>query len=777
MFQTTTNMKHFFQSNNINNTNNINKHRRNHTTNSNIFNGLKTNTNFNSTIKSFYTTQFMNNNNNNNNNEFNIDSKNQRPLNALYNSTFFPRSYKKKVYNKKYNTSLPMLTSSTNFYPIQNKNLNEEFIESNIDYYKQLYNKINEQNASNENESDSLFSIIDKNKITKEESEFINKFSNKKVIKNSFGLNIICEKKNYLNPKQSLQSLKINKTIMNKINNIMTSTQYDLFNQQFKNFQYDNYKKYLMPKPHIKLLQYTLEGQNDFYFNPKKKHKNSSNSNNTSINNFDDNNNYSKKIPINKINNLILNNNVNSNRTINDVIIRNSLIKEAKSYFLKIMYQNNKSPNSRVQATWTKHLNNNLILFGGLSSNVCSDLWLYDSIKNSWKKIKFSNEIKFNPKYGHSSVLYNDCLYFLGGNLNINKLKFPMEDILMFNLKTNAMKILNFNKENLKKKYYFKIPLRRNHIAQLIGWNLIVHGGIDIEKEYVKYDNFDIIHTNNDPTNHNGVLCDFMMLDLNLLKWSKLDTIKYKTQFASKNRNSYYNTYKRVYHSSCLVLNNDNLLKGAKLNIYHSEFSSDKMNNISESSKKQHSFDPKYEGIYIFGGLDHNLSSTNNLMILHIFKNPLVLYEPFISGKPPTPRHSATISYYRPLNYIIMFGGKNLNQIFNDLYLIDIMNFIWFRIELFGMKNEPRAEHCSEIIGDKLFIFGGSNAESILPAKVVAVELDLFKNKKFKKSYDFAQENLKLDPSDKTAKMVINNIENGVDIPDEIYPFLSIDEN
>jgi hypothetical protein len=352
-----------------------------------------------------------------------------------------------------------------------------------------------------------------------------------------------------------------------------------------------------------------------------------------------------------------------------------------------------------------------------------------------------------------------------------------MEDILMFNLKTNAMKILNFNKENLKKKYYFKIPLRRNHIAQLIGWNLIVHGGIDIEKEYVKYDNFDIIHTNNDPTNHNGVLCDFMMLDLNLLKWSKLDTIKYKTQFASKNRNSYYNTYKRVYHSSCLVLNNDNLLKGAKLNIYHSEFSSDKMNNISESSKKQHSFDPKYEGIYIFGGLDHNLSSTNNLMILHIFKNPLVLYEPFISGKPPTPRHSATISYYRPLNYIIMFGGKNLNQIFNDLYLIDIMNFIWFRIELFGMKNEPRAEHCSEIIGDKLFIFGGSNAESILPAKVVAVELDLFKNKKFKKSYDFAQENLKLDPSDKTAKMVINNIENGVDIPDEIYPFLSIDEN
>ena len=260
MFQPIINMKHFYINNN-NNNNNITKHKRSNTTNPNILSGFKTNTNFHSTIKSFYTT-----NNNNINYEINNDSKNQRPLNALYNSTFFPRSYKKKVYNKKYNTSLPMLTSATNFYPVQNKNLNEEFINSNIDYYKQLYNKINEQNQI-ENESESLFSIIENNKITKDESEYINKFSNKKVKQNSFGLNINCNKKNYLNPKQSLQSLKINKTIMNKINNIMTSTQYDFFNQQFKNIQYDNYKKYLMPKPHIKLLQYTLE--NDFF--PQKK--------------------------------------------------------------------------------------------------------------------------------------------------------------------------------------------------------------------------------------------------------------------------------------------------------------------------------------------------------------------------------------------------------------------------------------------------------------------------------------------------------------------------
>ena len=204
-------MKHIIQSNKFNNNNNINennnnsinKHKRNYTTNSNMLNCYKTNTNFNSTIKSFYSTQLMNNY------LLESDSKNQRPLNALYHSTFFPRSYKKKVYNKKYNTSLPMLTSNTNFFPIQNKNFNEEFIKDNINYYKKLYNKTNEQTSSYEIENESLFSILDKNKITKEESEFINKFSNKNVIKNSFGLNIICENKKYLNPKQSLQSLKI----------------------------------------------------------------------------------------------------------------------------------------------------------------------------------------------------------------------------------------------------------------------------------------------------------------------------------------------------------------------------------------------------------------------------------------------------------------------------------------------------------------------------------------------------------------------------------------
>ena len=102
------------------------------------------------------------------------------------------------------------------------------------------------------------------------------------------------------------------------------------------------------------------------------------------------------------------------------------------------------------------------------------------------------------------------------------------------------------------------------------------------------------------------------------------------------------------------------------------------------------------------------------------------------------------------------------------------MNFTWISVQLFGSINEERAEHCCEIFQDKLFIFGGCNETNFLNAKVFIIELDLFKCRRYKKCYDFAQENLKVDNHDRIAKTVIEKIDNGEDIPDDIYPFFNI---
>ena len=651
------------------------------------------------------------------------------PLEKYYNNSFYPRTLKLENYQKGINSSLPVLTkyNFTNVVP-------ESKYDNMIKHYKTIYNNQDEI-YDNEDKSRTINYIFSNNKITKDESEYMTK-----IIKNNKkkGVTIKSTKDEFSSPKNSLLTLKVNKALMDRMNCLMSSTQYDSYTKVYNKLQFDKIKNNIMPKPHIKILQMNQENDKFGEF-------------------------FSK--------------NDSSNKSINDIIVRNGLIKATKFYYCKTIEQNNRTPNSRLQATFTKYYNL-IYLFGGISSSILNDMWIFDITTKKWKQQKI-NENNFNFKYGHTSVLYNDSLYFLGGNININKIKYQIEDIIIYNIINKTLKIANFKKEGGKfNKHYFRIPYRRNHICELIGWNMVVHGGIDIEKEYSNKDDEILFLSNeNYNKNDNNVLCDFMMLDLNILKWTKLDNIRYKVR-ASK-RKKKITELKRAYHCSCLVLNSDNILKGNKLNIYHSEFTRDQNSilNPNDPNKNKHAFDPKYEGIYIFGGLDQNLQSTNTMYILHIFKNPLVLYEPHCKGITPSPRFSSTLNYYKPLNYIVLYGGKNLDIVFNDLFILYITNFNWIAVGLFGSINEKRAEHCSEIIGDNLIIFGGCNENNILNAKVFIIELDLFKNKRFKKIYDFALENLKIDSTDRIANMVVDKIKKGEDIPKDVYPFLSIEDS
>ena len=651
------------------------------------------------------------------------------PLKNCYNNSYYPRTLKLENYQKGINSSLPVLTK----YNFSNV-VTESKYDNMINHYKTFYNNQDEINDYEDN-STTINYIYTNNKITKDESEYMKKIIKKNKEK---GLTIKSTKDEFSSPKNSLLTLKINKALMDRMNCIMSSTQYDSYTKMYNKLQFDKIKKNIMPKPNIKILQM--------------------NQDNDKINGF-------------------YNNNDSSNKSINDIIVRNGLIKATKFYYCKTIELNNRTPNSRLQATFTKY-NNLLYLFGGISSSVLNDMWIFDIKTKKWKQQKIK-ENNYNFKYGHTSILYNDCLYIFGGNININKIKYQIEDIIIYNMINKTLKIANFKKEGGKyNKNYFRIPYRRNHICEIIGWNMVVHGGIDIEKEYTnKEDEIFFFSNENSNKNDNNVLCDFMMLDLTTLKWTKLDNIRYKVR-VSKGKKK-INELKRAYHCSCLVLNNDNILKGNKLNIYYSEFTRDYNSILSpnDPNKNKYAFEPKYEGIYIFGGLDQNLQSTNTMYIIHIFKNPLVLYEPHCKGIQPSPRFSSTLNYYKPLNYIVLYGGKNLNIVFNDLFILDITNFNWISVGLFGSINEKRAEHCSEIIGDNLIIFGGCNENNILNAKVFIIELDLFKNKRFKKIYDFALENLKIDSTDRIANMVVDKIKKGEDIPKDVYPFLSIEDS
>ena len=544
-----------------------------------------------------------------NNNSYIIEQEKQikNPLYLLYKNKFYPHSYKNKNYIKEVYHCLPPLklvnnniydykhnTNKSSFYSDKkiNEILSTEY-ENSVNNFNNIYKNNGEDlftDLGKSKEFGNELDIIKSSEINRNESNYISSILKDKKKNKNYSVKLKHEK--FTNPKNSLLILKINNQLINNLKESGANYQYNAYVDLINEHQKNKLKLLIMPKTNTKVIKYAIElNKNQKKFENNKiegeekskklitinKHLfrkiNKKIDNNDSNNNKDNNKKDQENQNINETNQQ----NQNDKLTINSTIMRNLLIVEVKSYYCKYLMHSTFNPSSRMGATFT-NCYNQLFLFGGLLASEQSDLWKFE-IKNkayTWKKIKFNKEINLNPRYGHTCVLFNNSLYIFGGNLNIKKLKYPLEDILIYNIKTNTMKIGIFKTDKFSfTSSYLYVPQRRNHIAQAIGWNMIVHGGIDINKEYSKENNANVneeeIRFNpNEIKNmdmHGEVLGDFMALDLNTLKWMQLSNIIYKL----KGKKAIIQAKKgipRVYHSSCLALSYENMLKGNKLNIY-----------------------------------------------------------------------------------------------------------------------------------------------------------------------------------------------------------------
>ena len=735
------------------------------------------------------------------------EKQNTNLLNSIYKNSYFPKSFKNKNFIKEIYNRLPYLHIKT-YNTDNNKNEindNKEIKDILIKEYKNSINNFNviyknsgeelfNEIKSKENSNESVISIMKNNVINSEENNYISSIikSKRKNISVEF------ENENYISPKNSLMTLKINNQLINNIKESVINYQYNSYAEKINETQQNKLKLLIMPKLNIKLAKFHFDSSNnsqrtqkkeDFrrqsYYKKFNAYKFSNSRNKKEENN--------KNKQLDDINEDDIN--IEQKDTIDSVNTRNSLIVTVKSYYCKYLKRNVSTPCSRTEATFTKY-KNKLYLFGGSISTGINELW-YLEFKGKrfiWKKIEYIKDpnITLNPRYGHSCVYFNNNLYIYGGNINLKKLKNTLEDILIYNIKYNTLKIGTFKAEpiSLTKKNLY-IPQRRNHIANVIGWNMIVHGGIDINKEYLKHNviyspnNGDIrINTeNNIKDNESFILNDWMMLDLITLKWSQMSNIIYKLKDKKMMNNAKLKGgIYRVYHSSCLILSYENIMKGNKINIYKNN------NNIKYDSKEDESeinaydfqkegkykFDIKYEGIYIFGGLDENLKETNNLFILHCFRNPLIFFEPQIKGIPPEKRCMSSINFDKNLNIITLFGGKDVYKVYNDLFILDIMNFEWIKIKLFGPENIcKKMGHCSGILNEQLIIFGGCDENNKYPlAKILNIELNILKNRNISKIYDYANTSIKQSPKDSEGKYILKLLRDGHELPKNFYNYL-----
>lgn len=343
-------------------------------------------------------------------------------------------------------------------------------------------------------------------------------------------------------------------------------------------------------------------------------------------------------------------------------------------------------PSARSQSTLTADKDGNLILIGGVNTDRLLDFWKCDSNTFSWKSLKVYGEFPL-PRMGHSAVLYKNNIYIFGGNIEQDA-KMPKEDLTVFHVDQNRVSIEKcYNKKDVK--------WRRNHIAGQVGYCMLIHGGIDDNGEF---------------------LSDSYILDIESLRWNELLA-----------KEDHFKPFPVAYHSACVVLTSEKRTLN-NFSIYKfPDLSKSPMNNI------------KYEGVYVFGGIDTDGVCNNQLRLLKCGKKPLEWLKINSEGLAPCPRFSASMSFHEDLEVLIIHGGrddKSKEFVFMDTYLFDLFHFTWTKLNVFDYTPKRRSEHSAVISQNKLIIFGGMSIETFIGSELYLIELDYFDNKKSKADYD-----------------------------------------
>ena len=209
--------------------------------------------------------------------------------------------------------------------------------------------------------------------------------------------------------------------------------------------------------------------------------------------------------------------------------------------FAYYKYSSKKIPTGREQFTFFND-DDFYCLYGGITSNKNNCVWGFNPINLEFFEFctKGNMEPQYKNRYGHTGVIYQKKLIFYGGYYRDHTINI-LSELEIFNLEDKSWFTPLSNNAGLVEK-------RRNHIAEVIGNHMFIHGGI--------YENFD------GENNIFRVLNSSHILNLNNLKWHDVVIID-KGDPKKKTTNSPH----LAYHSSCLVLPSD--IKGnTKLNLY-----------------------------------------------------------------------------------------------------------------------------------------------------------------------------------------------------------------
>ena len=538
-------------------------------------------------------------------------------------------------------------------------NIYVETIESSLGNYKMDYEKKNEEKQLKNYNPNFYIHLKDKLLIKRIHKYNRNFFNHALTPKNDdSNLKITIREKQYPNPYKSLAVIKHNSFIFDEINKNFLNRQGDLFKQKILNIKkYNNKYKVKMPKIHISnFTRIPFEiPLVDLTEDKDKK----------GLQTFK---NISKK--------------------------QNEGTLQLYAYY---RYPNRNFPEGREQFSIFFYNNNRIYICGGLTVKMgIMPIWYLNMDKLEWNKVPQKENT--NNRFGHTSIIYQNKIYFYGGRAKIDKALYYC-----------GLEIFSLNEGIYYKPMLSKLnspPLRRNHIAILIDEQIFIHGGV---------------------SENNEILSDCHLLNLNPLKWLKV----------SINRRS--QNPKLYGHTGCVVVPKQYLINH-KFNIY----AYPDLEVVNCRIKKK--------GLYVFGGKSKEEGGiSNKLWILTIGQKLLEWNLAETKGTPPRPRYNHSMSFYERGNFLIIHGGRNDLMsdtiAFDDTFVLDLEFFEWFKVELYSQFDKfkvlSRCGHQSSIYGNKLIIFGGMNNNNYIGSTLFIVNLDFTYNNQQRSIQEIMMKELK----------------------------------
>ena len=538
-------------------------------------------------------------------------------------------------------------------------NMYVETVESSLGNYKMDYEKKNEEKQLKNYNPNFYIHLKDKLLIKRIHKHNRNFFNHALTPKNDdSNLKITIREKQYPNPYKSLAVIKHNSFIFDEINKNFLNRQGDLFKQKILNIKkYNNKYKVKMPKIHISnFTRIPFEiPLVDLTEDKDKK----------GLQTFK---NISKK--------------------------QNEGTLQLYAYY---RYPNRNFPEGREQFSIFFYNNNRIYICGGLTVKMgIMTIWYLNMDKLEWNKVPQKENT--NNRFGHTSIIYQNKIYFYGGRAKIDKALYYC-----------GLEIFSLNEGIYYKPMLSKLnspPLRRNHIAILIDEQIFIHGGV---------------------SENNEILSDCHLLNLNPLKWLKV----------SINRRS--QNPKLYGHTGCVVVPKQYLINH-KFNIY----AYPDLEVVNCRIKKK--------GLYVFGGKSKEEGGiSNKLWILTIGQKLLEWNLAETKGIPPRPRYNHSMSFYERGNFLIIHGGRNDLMsdtiAFDDTFVLDLEFFEWFKVELYSQFDKfkvlSRCGHQSSIYGNKLIIFGGMNNNNYIGSTLFIVNLDFTYNNQQRSIQEIMMKELK----------------------------------